>query len=195
MNKKDLLLSDNWEEIIAYINQERQTGLQLRDICRGVISKDRMSQRIKENGYTYSPKLKTYVKSAEKQFLEDEQAPVYKIKGDTEKSLRKSKNILKSNDVEDETNKINILLKNLEDLERRVCSLENPINRKDSNFNPIHFNEEPILKSFKLYPSAVKAIEKLNRQYSGFKKQDLLSSLIVQAVAQYIELEDPNEGE
>ena len=38
-------------------------------------------------------------------------------------------------------------------------------------------------------------IEKLNRQYSGFKKQDLLSSLIVQAVAQYIELEDPNEGE
>ena len=94
----------------------------------------------------------------------------------------------------DETNKINMLLKNLEDLERRVCSLENPINRKDSNFNPIHFNEEPILKSFKLYPSAVEAIEKLNRHYSGFKKQDLLSSLIVQAVAQYIELTDSNEG-
>ena len=178
MDKKDLLLSDNWEEIIAYINQERQTGLQLRDICRGVISKDRMSQRIKENGYTYSPKLKTYVKSAEKQFLEDEQAPVYKIKGDTEKSLRKSKNQL---------------LKKIEDLEKRVCSLESQVNEKDSDFKPLHFNEEPIAKSFKLYPSAVEAIEKLNRKYSGFKKQDLLSSLIVQAVAQYIELEDSNE--
>ena len=53
--------------------------------------------------------------------------------------------------------------------------------------------KEPIAKSFKLYPSAVEAIEKLNRKYSGFKKQDLLSSLIVQAVAQYIELEDSNE--
>ena len=194
MNKKDLLLSDNWEEIIAYINQERQTGLQLRDICRGVISKDRMSQRIKENGYTYSPKLKTYVKSVEKMFLEDEQSPAHKIKGGTEKSLRRYKNTLRFNGIKDETNKINMLLKNLEDLERRVCSLENPINRKDSNFNPIHFNEEPILKSFKLYPSAVEAIEKLNRHYSGFKKQDLLSSLIVQAVAQYIELTDSNEG-
>ncbi|KAB6697314.1 hypothetical protein GMA92_15205 [Turicibacter sanguinis] len=194
MNKKDLLLSDNWEEIIAYINQERETGLQLRDICKGVISKDRMSQRIKENGYTYSHKLKTYVKSVEKMFLEDEQSPAHKIKGGTEKSLRRYKNTLRFNGIKDETNKINMLLKNLEDLERRVCSLENPINRKDSNFNPIHFNEEPILKSFKLYPSAVEAIEKLNRHYSGFKKQDLLSSLIVQAVAQYIELTDSNEG-
>ena len=194
MNKKDLLLSDNWEEIIAYINQERETGLQLRDICKGVISKDRMSQRIKENGYTYSNKLKTYVKSVEKMFLEDEQSPAHKIKGGTEKSLRRYKNTLRFNGIKDETNKINMLLKNLEDLERRVCSLENPINRKDSNFNPIHFNEEPILKSFKLYPSAVEAIEKLNRHYSGFKKQDLLSSLIVQAVAQYIELTDSNEG-
>lgn len=193
MYKKDLLLSDNWEEIIAYINQERETGLQLRDICKGVISKDRMSQRIKENGYTYSHKLKTYVKSAEKKFLEDEQASVDKIKGDAEKSPRKYKNTSRSNGVKDETNKINLLLKKIEDLERRVYSLDNPINRKDLNFKPIHFSEEPISKSFKLYPSAVEAIEKLNSKYSGFKKQDLLSSLIVQAVARYIELEDSNE--
>ena len=194
MDKKDLLLSDNWEEIIAYINQERQTGLQLRDICRGVISKDRMSQRIKENGYTYSPKLKTYVKSAEKQLLEDKQIPVHKLKGYADKSFKQSKNTLKSHGVEDETNKINMIIKNIEVLERRICSLENQINGKYSNFKPLHFNEEPIAKSFKLYPSAVEAIEKLNRKYSGFKKQDLLSSLIVQAVAQYIDLEDSNES-
>jgi len=194
VNKKDLLLGDNWEEIIAYINQERQTGLQLRDICRGVISKDRMSQRIKENGYTYSAKLKTYVKSSEKPFLEEEQASTYKVKGGTEKPLRKLKSTLKSNDIEDETKKLNMLLKKIEDLEKRVCSLENQVNEKDSDFKPLHFNEEPIAKSFKLYPSAIEAIEKLNRQYSGFKKQDLLSSLIVQAVAQYIELEDSNDS-
>ena len=193
MDKKDLLLSDNWEEIIAYINQERQTGLQLRDICRGVISKDRMSQRIKENGYTYSAKLKTYVKSSEKPFLEEEQAPFYKIKEEIKKPFNKLKSALKSNDIEDETKKLNMLFKKIEDLEKRVCSLENQVNEKDSDFKPLHFNEEPIAKSFKLYPSAVEAIEKLNRKYSGFKKQDLLSSLIVQAVAQYIELEDSNE--
>ena len=193
MDKKDLLLSDNWEEIIAYINQERQTGLQLRDICRGVISKDRMSQRIKENGYTYSAKLKTYVKSSEKPFLEEEQAPFYKIKEEIKKPFNKPKNAKKSNGVEDETKNINQLLKKIEVLEKRVCSLESQVNEKDSDFNPLHFNEEPISKSFKLYPSAVEAIEKLNRKYSGFKKQDLLSSLIVQAVAQYIELEDSNE--
>ena len=113
MNKKDLLLGDNWEEIIAYINQERQTGLQLRDICRGVISKDRMSQRIKENGYTYSAKLKTYVKSSEKPFLEEEQASTYKVKGGTEKPLRKLKSTLKSNDIEDETKKLNMLLQKI----------------------------------------------------------------------------------
>lgn len=193
MNKKDLLLSDNWEEIIAYINQERQTGLQLRDICRGVISKDRMSQRIKENGYTYSAKLKTYVKSSEKPFLEEEQAPIYKVKEETKKPLSKPKNAKKSNGVDDETKNINQLFKKIEDLEKRVCSLENQVSEKDSDFKPLHFNEEPIAKSFKLYPSAVEAIEKLNRKYSGFKKQDLLSSLIVQAVAQYIELEESNE--
>ena len=193
MDKKDLLLSDNWEEIIAYINQERQTGLQLRDICRGVISKDRMSQRIKENGYTYSAKLKTYVKSSEKPFLEEEQAPFYKIKEEIKKPFNKPKNAKKSNGVEDEKKNINQLLKKIEDLEKRVCSLESQVNEKDSDFKPLHFNEEPIAKSFKLYPSAVEAIEKLNRKYSGFKKQDLLSSLIVQAVAQYIELEDSNE--
>ena len=123
MDKKDLLLSDNWEEIIAYINQERQTGLQLRDICRGVISKDRMSQRIKENGYTYSAKLKTYVKSSEKPFLEEEQAPFYKIKEEIKKPFNKPKNAKKSNGVEDETKNINQLLKKIEDLEKRVCSL------------------------------------------------------------------------
>lgn len=195
MNKKDLLLSNNWEEIISYINQERQTGLKLRDICRGVISKDRMSQRIKENGYTYSAKLKTYVKSSEKRFLEEEQVSTYQVKGRTEKPLRKLKSAPKSNDIEDETKKLNMLFKKIEDLEKRVCSLENQINEKDSDFKSLHFNEEPIAKSFKLYPSAVEAIEKLNKQYSGFKKQDLLSSLIVQAVAQYIELEDSNDSE
>ena len=193
MDKKDLLLSDNWEEIIAYINQERQTGLQLRDICRGVISKDRMSKRIKENGYTYSAKLKTYVKSSEKPFLEEEQVPAYKVKEEIVKPRREPKNTQKSSGIEAETKKINMLLEKIEDLEKRVCSLENQINEKDSNFKPLHFNEEPIAKSFKLYPSAVEAIEKLNKQYSGFKKQDLLSSLIVQAVAQYINLEDSNE--
>lgn len=105
MNKKDLLLGDNWEEIIAYINQERQTGLQLRDICKGVISKDRMSQRIKENGYTYSAKLKTYVKSSEKPFLEEKQTPVYKVKDETKEPLSKPKNTKKQNGVEDETKK------------------------------------------------------------------------------------------
>lgn len=187
MNKKDLLLSNNWEEIISYINQERQTGLKLRDICRGVISKDRMSQRIKENGYTYSPKLKIYVKNSEKPFLEEEKDLAYELTSEKKKTLKTSKSVQKSNSVEDAIKNINQLLKKIEDLEQRVSGLENKTNEKDSSFKLLHFNEKLIAKTFKLYPSAVEAIEQLNRQYSGFKKQDLLSSLIIQAVTQYIE--------
>lgn len=163
--KFNLLLIDKQ---VDYFNKEL-TKDNFNSICKKIgISKNTIKKRFESNGYVEYRKgqiIKRFFKKGSKELEIKEN--IFEQKED--------KNI-------DSNNKdLDLILKRLKTLEMEVVNLKKSIN-SESNINitsVIHmFEGETVVKTFKIDKEVYKQLEKIQEKFKGYKKQDIVSSLL-----------------
>lgn len=88
---------------------------------------------------------------------------------------------------EKKDNKNISLEQRVKDLETEVKSIKEIIGKENSNINIIeviqHFEGETVIKTFKIDKEVYRELEKLQKAFKGYKKQDVVSSLLQYAIS------------
>lgn len=171
---------------VDYFNEElKQENNNFNAICKSLgISKNTILNRFKVNGFEPSragQRIIGFSPQVEKEITTENTEIKNLI---SENSMMKNKK--KASDPED----INLILKRIELLERKVKEIESanlnfPIEvnrelRSDKNF--INSYENTTTKTFKIDVEVYQELEKLFDRYKMYKKQDIVSSLLKYAL-------------
>ncbi|APC82252.1 hypothetical protein [Clostridium botulinum] len=172
------------EQQIQYINNLLEEGYTLTKACKSIgIARSTIGGRFSKEGYKYNEILHLYCKNNAN--VEE----VIKPKEITlENTLQKQDNINNANIMQNTLTEIMPVLlemvewyKNKNNLEERAIDLE-PI---EINLNAKELGGAISTHSLRCYESAYVEFQKTCEQYKGYKKQDLLSSALLEFAKKY----------
>ncbi|HBJ1686095.1 TPA: hypothetical protein LA468_003313 [Clostridium botulinum] len=168
------------EQQIQYINSLLEEGYTLTKACKNIgIARSTVGKRFVKEGYKYNDVLHKYCK---------DNADVEEVINPKEITLQKQDNINNANIMQNTLTEIMPVLlemvewyKNKNNLEERAIDLE-PI---EINLNAKELGGAISTHSLRCYESAYVEFQKTCEQYKGYKKQDLLSSALLEFAKKY----------
>lgn len=154
----------NIENQVSYFNQSLSNGDNFNAICKSIgVSKNTIKKRFSENKYNEIKQgqiITGYIKDGE-----IVKAPVKKEK--------------QNNSFND----IDTIFKRLEMLEKQVKELKETNGAfENKSFKINNFDNGTITRTFKINEDVNKKLDKFMEEYSVFKKQDIISSLLKYAI-------------
>lgn len=164
---------------VEFFNKMLKTD-NFNSICKGIgISKNTIKKRFESNGYTENRKgqiIKSFIKKVIKEIEQEENIIEHK-----ESKKKEVKNITIDN------KNLELIFKRLKTLESEVTSLKKSIKNSNDNKNITeviqYFEGETVIKTFKIDKEVYRELEKLQKAFKGYKKQDVVSSLLKYAIS------------
>lgn len=148
----------NIESQIKYINIQLENGLSLGQSCRDInIPKSTLRNRFNRNNYKLIDGA--YISTIESKEIEE----IKNEHKEIENNYDIEKLILKINELEKKVNKLSI-------------SIENNNKREVNTIN--HYGDITESKSFKIAPGIFENIQIAFEKYKGYKKQDIINTIL-----------------
>lgn len=170
MNREELNNLSVLEQV-KYFNNELKNN-NFNAICKSIgVSKNTIKKRFTENGFTEKREGQII-----REFINNNLGP---------KEILKIENDIKEVDT-DIIKRIELLEKQMQELKsnKNITSVIKENSNKDITSVMQHFEGETVVKTFKINKAVNQKLEQLQKKLKGYKKQDVVSSLLEYAINQ-----------
>ncbi|MGL5649364.1 MAG: hypothetical protein ACRDDY_16100 [Clostridium sp.] len=156
-------------------------------ICKRIgVSKNTIKKRFENNNYE-EKRQGQIIKKFIKKVVEEKKENIDPKKSILEKhEIHPVENIKPKENKNSDNKEIDLIFKRLKTLESEFINLKKSINNIDSNKNITdviqYFEGETIVKTFKIDKEVNKKLEEIQGKFKGYKKQDIVSSLLKYAL-------------
>lgn len=194
MNKEQFNALDKIDQI-NYINSQLLEGQTLTAVCKSIgIGRTTIRDRFEKAGYKYNAEIKQYQSYVEVVDLESSNSVVEADKFNEEVFVQASSNPVvgsQSNYSYDDLVKV---IENYAELNNKMdevyswYQLQNSSNGvvvEEDKFAIKDFKGDTVTRSFKMYESVQKKFMKFCKKHSQYRVQDILSTLLDEAIEKY----------